>query len=203
MLGSYLRGVLALPSLENAGGVATLDDVEVTLLAQKADEAAFRELYHRHARYIAGVAYRLMGNDAEIDDVVQETFVDAADGIANLKEPRALRAWLVAIAVRRVRKLLGRRRRRRMFGFAFAEVAAKTSDPADRSRVDELYEALDQIPTDLRLPWTLHRIEQMSLPETAAACGVSLATVKRRIAEAEARVERRIGTDAKESEARR
>ncbi|MGH7328578.1 MAG: RNA polymerase sigma factor, partial [Polyangiaceae bacterium] len=111
----------------------------------------------------------------------------------SLKEPRALRAWLVAIAVRRVRKLLGRRRRRRIFGFEMAEVAARASDPNDRRRVDELYEALDQIPTDLRLPWTLHRIEQMSLPETAAACGVSLATIKRRIAEAEERVQRRIG----------
>lgn len=189
--------MLALTRLENGAGIAALDDVEITIRAQNADEAAFRELYFRHARYIAGVAYRLMGNDAEIDDVVQETFVDAADGIANLKEPKALRAWLVAIAVRRVRKLLSRRRARRIFGFQIAEVAARASDPNDRRRVDELYEALDQIPTDLRLPWTLHRIEQMSLPETAAACGVSLATIKRRIAEAEERVQRRIGTAEK------
>lgn len=185
--------MLALQRLENAGALALLDEVEIVGRAQKADEAAFAELYARHARYIAGVVYRLMGDDADIDDIVQETFLDAADGIANLREPKALRGWLVAIAVRRVRKVFGRRRARRFLGFAMAEVAARASDPNDRRRVDELYEALDQVPTDLRLPWTLHRIEQMSLPETAIACNVSLATVKRRIAEAESRIQRRIG----------
>jgi RNA polymerase sigma-70 factor (ECF subfamily) len=188
--------VLGFPRLENGGGVAVLDDpdheINVVIRAQNADETAFAELYTRHARYVAGVVYRLMGNDADLDDVVQETFVDAADGISSLKEPKALRGWLVAIAVRRVHRVLARRRRRTLFGFQMMEVAARSSDPNDRSRVDDLYEALDDIPPDLRVPWTLHRVEQMSLPETAEACGVSLATVKRRIAEAQERIERRL-----------
>ncbi len=187
--------MLGFPRLENGGGVAVLDDtgeVSLVIRAQNADEQAFAELYTRHSRYVAGVVYRLMGNDSDLDDVVQETFVDAADGIASLKEPKALRGWLVAIAVRRVHRVLARRRRRMIFGFQIAEVAARSSDPNDRSRVDDLYEALDDIPPDLRVPWILHRVEQMNLPETAEACGVSLATVKRRIAEAQERIERRL-----------
>lgn len=58
--------------------------------------------------------------------------------------------------------------------------------------MDDLYDALERIPSDVRIPWVLHRIEQLSLPETALACEVSLATVKRRIADAEARLERRL-----------
>jgi len=188
--------VLGFPRLENGGGVAVLDDTDevgIVIRAQNADEAAFAELYSRHSRYIAGVVYRLMGNDSDLDDVVQETFVDAADGISALKEPKALRGWLVAIAVRRVHRVLARRRRRMMFSLEMFEFAARSSDPNDRQRVDDLYEALDHIPPDLRVPWTLHRVEQMNLPETAAACGVSLATVKRRIAEAQERIERRLG----------
>ena len=53
-------------------------------------------------------------------------------------------------------------------------------------------DALERIPEDLRIPWVLHRVEQLSLPETAEACEISLATVKRRIAEAEERIQRRL-----------
>ena len=85
-----------------------------------------------------------------------------------------------------------------MFAFWTVDFAPRSSDPRDRAAVDELYDALSRVPADLRIPWVLHRVEHLSLPETAAACEVSLATVKRRIADAEERIERRLGpTDAR------
>ena len=48
----------------------------------------FEALYAKHARYIAGVVHRLMGHDGELDDIVQETFVDAIDGLSRLRDPR-------------------------------------------------------------------------------------------------------------------
>jgi RNA polymerase sigma-70 factor (ECF subfamily) len=153
----------------------------------------FESLYASHSRYVAGVVHRIMGSDHELDDIVQETFIDALDGLARLEDPTAVRGWLVTVAVRRTRRALGRRRRRAMFAFWAAEVAPRASDPRDRQQVDELYDALGRIPKDLRIPWVLHRVEQLSLPETAAACEISLATVKRRIADAEERLERRLG----------
>lgn len=83
-----------------------------------------------------------------------------------------------------------------MFAFWTAELAPRASDPRDRQPVDELYEELERLSPDLRIPWTLHRVEQLTLPETARACELSLATVKRRIAEAEERLERRLGRPA-------
>lgn len=154
--------------------------------------ADFETLYTTHARYIAGVVYRLMGDDGELDDIVQETFVDAIEGLTRLKDPSAVRAWLVTVAVRRSRRMLARRRRRMLFAFLTLDFAPSSSDPRDRAPVDDLYDALARVPADLRIPWVLHRVEHMSLPETAAACEVSLATVKRRIAEAEQRIERRL-----------
>lgn len=153
----------------------------------------FEAVYAKHARYVAGVVHRLMGNDGDLDDIVQETFVDAIDGLARLEDPSAVRAWLVTVAVRRTRRVLARRRRRAMFAFWVADYAPRSSDPRDRQAVDELYDALSKVPEDLRIPWVLHRVEHLSLPETAQVCEVSLATVKRRIAEAEDRLERRLG----------
>lgn len=156
-------------------------------------ELEVEALYAKHARYVAGVVHRLLGGaDGDVDDIVQETFLDAFAGIARITEPAAARAWLVTVAVRRTRKLLARRRRWSMFAFWAKDYGPRASDPRDRQPVDELSDALARIPEDVRIPWVLHRIEQLSLPETAAACDVSLATVKRRIADAEERLQRRL-----------
>jgi len=168
-----------------------ITDAALVERARQLDEAAFAALYRRHARYLAGIIYRLMGDAAELDDIIQETFLQAGDALAQLDRPERIRPWLVTIAVRRAHRHLARRRRRWFLLRDLAEVAAPASDPADRDDVDELYRALDRLPLDLRTPWVLHRIEQFSLPDVAEACDVSLATVKRRIAEAERRIERR------------
>ena len=42
------------------------------------DETAFLDFYRRHVKYIAGVAFRLLANAGEVDDVVQDTFVTAS-----------------------------------------------------------------------------------------------------------------------------
>ena len=159
---------------------------------QSDDDTAFAELYTRHAGYVARVVFRLMGNDAEVDDIVQDTFVAAADGIGAVNEPSSIRRWLVVIAVRRVRRTLARRRVRRWFGMQMAEMGPRASDPADRRLVDELYDALDRLPDEMRIPWVLARIEQQPLKDVAEACAVSLATVKRRISDADERLERKL-----------
>lgn len=170
----------------------TAEDALLVLRAQRAESGAFDALYERHARYVAGVVFRLIGDDSDLDDIVQETFVAAAGAIHKLADASAVRPWLVAIAVRRVRRQLGRRQRNRVLLRQIAEVSARVSDPQARRAVDELYDALDGIAPDLRVPWVLQRIELLSLPEVARACSVSLSTAKRRIAEADRRLERRL-----------
>ncbi len=169
-----------------------VDDATLVEQARRGDERAFGALYRRHARYCAGVVYRLTGNDAEVDDVLQEAFTDAALALDSLREPAGFRGWLVRIVVNRVHKRLNKRRRFRFLGRALELVHPRASNPHDQRQVEELYEALEQIPPDLRVPWVLHHVEGETLPEVAKLCDVSLATVKRRIADAEARVNRRL-----------
>jgi RNA polymerase sigma-70 factor (ECF subfamily) len=171
-----------------------VDDDEV-LVARvlRGDALAFRDLYGRHSRYVAGVVYRLMGDDAELEDIVQDAFVRAAERLPTLRVPSQVRAWLVTIAVRLTQSRLARRRRRSWIRQHLGRAAPTVSDPKDRAPADELYSALDQVPDKLRVPWVLHRVEGCRLEDVAAACGVSLATVKRRIADAQTRLDRRLG----------
>jgi RNA polymerase sigma-70 factor, ECF subfamily len=169
-----------------------LDDAALVERAQSDDAAAFAALYRRYARYVAGVVYQLIGDDAEVDDIVQETFVDAKDGLSDVEEPAAVRRWLVVIAIRRVQRLLVRRRVRRWYQRQVAELSPRASDPRDACGVEDLYDALDRMPARLRVPWILARIGAMSLAEAADVCEISVATIKRRITAADERLERKL-----------
>ena len=169
-----------------------VDDASLLERLRADDETAFTEVYRRHARYVAGVVYSLLGDDHELDDVVQETFVDAQAGLADVEAPAAVRRWLVVIAIRRVHKLLARRRIRRWYTSKLAEVSPRSSDPREGRRADDLYDALDRIPAEMRIVWILARAGAMPLQEVADVCEISLATVKRRLTDAETRLERKL-----------
>jgi RNA polymerase sigma-70 factor (ECF subfamily) len=172
--------------------VSPVDESALLERLRAADETAFTELYLRHARYVAGVVYSLLGNDGDLDDVVQETFVDAQAGFADIQDAAAIRRWLVVIAIRRVHRLLARRRLRRWYTGRLAEVSPRASDPRDGRRAEDLYDALDRIPTKLRVAWILARVGAMPLQEVADVCETSLATLKRRLADADLRLERKL-----------
>ncbi len=165
------------------------DDATLVAQALAGNERAFASLYRRYARYVAGVAYRILGSDAELDDVVQEAFCDASNALASLKEGDSFRPWLARITVHRIHKRLARRRRWRWLQGEVTVVAPQVSDPRERARVDALYEQLDTLSADIRVPWMLHFIEGETLPDVARICAVSLATAKRRIAKATARID--------------
>src|SRR5260370_39166054 len=111
-----------------------LDHARLVERLRKQDEAAFGVLYLRYCRYLTSIVFRLLGADDEIDDVLQESFVDAVNGIDTLKDSSRLRWWLATIAVRRVSRVLSSRRRRRNIASDFAVLAPKThSSAADHS----------------------------------------------------------------------
>lgn len=148
------------------------------------DERAFFTLYTRYARFVASIAFRLIGDNSEVDDVVQETFVALDKSIQKLQDPERVKSWLAIVATRMVRKRLRKRSRRRWLAREAEEMIPMRSNPSDKERVELLYQALGKLSPRLRIPWAIHRIEGATLPETAERCGVSLATIKRRISSA-------------------
>jgi RNA polymerase sigma-70 factor, ECF subfamily len=161
--------------------------------ARNGDDGAFVAIYHRYARYVAGIVFRSLGDDADLDDIVQATFLDVSRGLAKLKEPSAFRGWLIAIAVRRIQARIRARTRLRWLKREAQERMPASVEPDQAASCDlrALYRALDTIKPNLRLPWTLHRLEGEPLAEVATICGISVSTAKRRIAKTEALLKRR------------
>jgi RNA polymerase sigma-70 factor (ECF subfamily) len=146
--------------------------------------------YDRYARAVHALAFRLMGPDGEIEDVVHDVFVRALESLGRLREPAALRSWLFGITVRVVRIRLQQRSRQRWLRFMAPEdVPDVTCLPSTESReaFRDVYAILRGIAPDERIALVLHRVQGLSLEDAANATGASLSTFRRRLARGEAK----------------
>ncbi|NUP05013.1 MAG: sigma-70 family RNA polymerase sigma factor [Polyangiaceae bacterium] len=172
-----------------------VDDTALIERARTGEEQAFTALYQAHVRYVAGVVYRMLGSDAELDDIVQETFVEALRQLDALRDTKKLRPFLVTIAVRRIHARLSLRYRMRSLATRLFGTAPQVSNPEDAAPIHSLYETLSEFPARHRIVWVLHRVEGYTLPEVSEQSSASLATVKRWIAEIDRKVQARDASD--------
>lgn len=183
----------SVPRVAGAAGDPGLPADAVLVRAARAGEAwASEALVRRHARAVNGLALRLLGRDGDVDDVVQETFVSAFAALDRLQDPQAFQAWLSGILVRIVGKLIRKRQLLARLGLGRALLAidldaliAPTVPQDDAIELRRLYALAQRLPAAVRVPLLLQRVEGLGLDEIARLTGASLATVKRRVAEAE------------------
>ena len=168
----------------------TESDAMLVFALRGQDLSAAGRLYDRYASNVRGMVHRMLGPDAELDDVVQDVFVAAITSIGNLREPTLLKSWLLGIAVGKVRDHLRTRWRRRWLSFLPTEELPERAVPGSESQVDVVQEVcsiLDRLPPEERIALLLHRLEGLSLEEAAKTCNMSVSTFKRRVARAEAK----------------
>jgi RNA polymerase sigma-70 factor (ECF subfamily) len=147
--------------------------------------SALAELFRRYAPYVATIGLRLLGRDDELDDLVQDVFIEAHRGLAQLRNADAAKGWLARITVRRATRRLRRRRLRAFFSLdAVPDHAALVGEAAtaeERAHVAFTYRRLERIAVPQRIAWVLRHVEGETLDAIAELCGCSKATVQRRV----------------------
>lgn len=143
-------------------------------------------LFRQYSGFVATFALRLLGRDTEIEDLVQDVFLDTVRGIHTLRNPDATKAWLATLTVRAARRRLRRKRLRRVLfrgadPIEVDQLIDRGATPEQRLELSRSYAALDALPANLRLAWILRFIQGQSLADVAEQCECSLATAKRRI----------------------
>jgi RNA polymerase sigma-70 factor, ECF subfamily len=162
------------------------------------EQLEFDEIFQAYSGYVARIGYRLLGCDADVDDLVQEVFLDAYRGLNGLREPAAIKGWLATIAVRRARSKLRLKRVSVVLGWRSEEHDDKLAidaSPKERLVLRAIYRCLDRLPVNERLAWSLRHIMGESLEQVAALCQCSLATAKRRIKRAQERIQMEVDHD--------
>ena len=160
-------------------------------------KAAVEEAFRRYAPLVASLGLRITALRDEIDDFVQEVFLRATRGIGGLRHQGATKAWLVSITINVARQRLRVRKLRKLVGLdvpiEFEELVDPALSPEDRVLLTRMYRALDGLPVNQRLAWSLRHIEGERLETVALMCGCSLATAKRRIVAAQKVISEAVG----------
>ena len=163
--------------------------------ASNAAEAA----WERYAPLVHRIVSRAIGPDAEVEDVTQEIFYRLFSRIRTLRKPEALRSFVISFAIRIVKWELRRRRARRWLTLSetgdVPDEQLMVMDAENRYALRRLYGLLDRLSTRERLVLVLRHVEGMTLEEIAAAMDLSLATVKRGLRRASARVSQMVDAD--------
>lgn len=183
-------GLISLP-------VAPAGDAELVQGILAGRPAAVAQLIDRYSAVVRRILIRTLGNARDIEDLAQDTFLTVLRRCPTLRDPNALRSFIVSVAIRTARNELRKRAIRRFVGLDEA-IDVPVQPPHDAEvaeRVRHVYAALDKVDADARIAFVLRHVEGLDLAETAAASDCSLATVKRRLARAELRLRALAKTD--------
>lgn len=179
-------------------------DAALVLRAQDGDVSAFERLVDRHQAGLFRVAYMVLGNRQDAEDVVQESFLTAWRRLHLLEQPAAFRSWVSRICTQRSMDAVRKQARRGTnpadltadAGVAVAGdpvgAGAPTGDPARSAEVNAQLRALADIlgtlSPELRACWVLREVDGMSYAEIGQVLQLTEPTVRGRLSRARSHI---------------
>lgn len=175
---------------------AALDDSALVALVRDGHREAFRHIMQRCNQRLFRVARAVLGEDAEAEDVLQESYMRAYNKLDSFRGDSTLATWLTSIVLNEARGRL--RKRHPMVGLEQVDAASDDShqvlrfpskfgseDPAvsaARAQIRHLLEhAIDELPPAFRTVYMLRDVEECSVEETASLLAIKPETVKTRL----------------------
>ena len=174
-------------------------DPELVLAAKAGELAAFEELVTRHERQIYSLAFRILRNPHDAEDVTQQAFASAVENLATFRAEASFATWLSRIATFAALKII--RKRKGLDSVSLEETTEPGEDfdsiphpeyiadwkesperLVERNETRQLLDdALAQLDEKHRLVFVLRDVEGLSVRETADALGLREGNVKVRL----------------------
>ncbi len=192
-----------------AAEVVFASEAELLEGLQAGDPAAYRTLVELNSANIYSLALKLLGDEREAEDVLQETFLNAFQAIARFEGRSKLSTWLYRIAYNA--SLMRLRKRGKMTTFSLDRPRGdedETGEPGYRYLVDwstipadqlltaearaEMDRAISELPESLRSTFVLRDIQGLSGAETAEVLDITVQAVKNRLHRARLRLRDRL-----------
>jgi RNA polymerase sigma-70 factor (ECF subfamily) len=154
------------------------DDAELVTAVRAGSELAFNLLVDRHQQAVRTFLRRLFGNEADADDMAQETFLAAWTHARSFRGEASVRVWLCGIAWRKARGAQRSWARQRSRDTRHHELSPESSGAASMEDRLAVRRALQALPLEQRAAVTLCLVCGFSHSETAGILGAPLGTVK-------------------------
>lgn len=156
---------------------------------RRGDAGAQTLVFRAYEQEARRVLSRILRERSDVLDALQDTFVKVFRNAWQLEDPLALRSWVLRVAQSVGLDEFRRRQRLRLADVpsSRAESTSVVAPVELRSALREAYRVLSVLPEPEREVFMLRYIDGLELTQIAEACGVSLATVKRRLGRASTR----------------
>lgn len=190
-LGRAISGRTQPEETANAPAPRTTDLIEDTALVRRTlsgDQEAFSSLVEKYKDPVFNVAYRMLGNPTEAEDVAQEAFVRAYTQLHTYKDTHRFSTWLLSIASH---LSIDQLRRRRFLALPlenvpFLEWIADVGPSPEQSALrretaDDMQRILDTLPVKYRAVLLLRYWHDFSYEEIAQTLDLTPALVKARL----------------------
>jgi RNA polymerase sigma-70 factor (ECF subfamily) len=172
---------------DRATMAVVVEPEELVLRCQSGDRAAFNELFSRHRGDVARLVQRLLGGHGDIDDTVQEVFLQVHRSLKDFRFGSRFSTWLYRVTVNVV--LMQRRAARSRpklvetpDGLVPEDASLSPEEQtARRRRVSAFYRLLDRLSDKKRVAYVLHELEGLSPSEIAQTVGAPVLTVRTRL----------------------
>lgn len=158
-----------------------MDDHDLAAQAAEGDLEAFGSLFTRYARDVYRLALSLGHRKADAEDLMQDTFVAAMEGVGRFEGRSSVRTWLTSILIRQAS------RRRRYLSLRhteqFDESGHGTAQPGSRKQEQRLdvHAMLDSLSQEHRTVLVLRELQGLSYDEIATLLQVPRGTVESRL----------------------
>lgn len=164
---------------------AELDDL--VRRSQKGDRDAFSQLFRRHRSDVARLVFRMMGQSADAEDVIQEVFLQVHKSLGEFRGQAKFTTWLHRVTVNVV--LMVRRAAKSRPVFSGEELSGREpggglwpDEAAGRGRrIEAFRRLLDRLAEKKRTVFVLHELEGMSPAEIAVVVDAPVLTVRTRL----------------------
>ena len=197
----------------SAAGIVS--DAELVARIGRRDQAAFEILMRRYNSKLFRVARSIVRDDAEAEDALQDTYLDAYRRIGSFRGESQLVTWLTRIVINQALMRLRRQKRDRVVvPFAGGRGAShegphgdnapemaddRIESPTDatmRAEVRRMLERrIDELPVAFRTVFVMREVEDLSVEETAASLAIPAATVRTRLFRARALLREALARD--------
>jgi RNA polymerase sigma-70 factor (ECF subfamily) len=163
---------------------------EIIELSKAGNQKAQYQLYRLYAKAMYNICYRMMNNQADAEDLLQDSFAEAFINLDSFRYESAFGAWLKRIIVNKCINNLKKRRTQLVYTDNVPDTSHEDEQEVDPEHMDvkKIYNAMERLPDGYRVIFSLYLLEGYDHSEIAQILGITESTSKSQFMRAKRRI---------------
>jgi RNA polymerase sigma-70 factor, ECF subfamily len=165
-----------------------MDDISLIKAIAKKDNHAFKMLVERYQHMVVNLAFKFTQNKQDSEDLAQEVFFTVWKEAKTYRGQAQISTWIYRITTNKALNFLRKHKKEKLSvsDESLGQISAKESSVPDRvlEAVESkkiLYDALEQLPEKLRIPFMFNKLDGLSYKDIANQMGLSVSNIETRI----------------------